>query len=123
MCSKQEEVIDNLRESNPFGDWNKNKAHVVFDKLFKNSDEHKLRQSKIQKEESIKKNNKLNRCRSFNKINDSLKNIEKMVELAGSQLKNSQKKRMQEQSNKKPPIVLTVKRPSIGKPKLSFTLK
>lgn len=123
VCTKQEQVIENLRESNPFGDWNQNKAHVVFDKLFKNSDEHKLRQSKIQKEESIKKDSKLNRWRSLNKINDSLKNIEKMVELAGSQLKNSHKKRLVEESNRKPSSVFAARKPSVGKSKLSFTLK
>uniref|UniRef100_A0A7S3N4H9 Uncharacterized protein n=1 Tax=Euplotes harpa TaxID=151035 RepID=A0A7S3N4H9_9SPIT len=120
--SKPEQPIDFLRESNPFSDLSQKKAHVVFDKFFKHADEHYFRVSQLsdakrvspaklvvnrKPSDSPNDKNKLARSRSQCKLESKMKNLEKMLKLVGSELKNSQKKRgYMNNSMSKPPLAI-----------------
>lgn len=112
----------------------------MFGKLFKHAEDHKARHSKPQenheaitnafyyrrerKTQSSLAQNALIRSRSQCKIESKMKNIERMMSLADSELKNSHKKKKNESSAKKPPLTLNS---SFGngseKPSNMFTLK
>jgi len=92
VYSRPEEGIDRLRESNPFSDFSPDKAHKVFNRLFKHADEHQQRFSRPlpMKQDSYKEQrNSIQRSKSMHKIEHKMKNIEEILKLADSALKSS----------------------------------
>ena len=67
--------------------------------------------------------NSMNRARSQDKMQNKMKNLEKMLDMAGNQIKQTQEVRKQDSSAKKPPRPNMPERPSLEKNMHSFTLK
>jgi hypothetical protein len=88
LATRAELGIDRVRESNPFLDLSHDKAHVVFNKLFKHADENR-RHSKPPT--VVKNTGQLIKSMSIQKIEHNLKNIDKIMQLADSALKSSKK--------------------------------
>lgn len=81
-----------MRESNPFLDLSPDKAHLVFNKLFKHADENKRHSKPV----IVTKNaDKLIKSKSERKIEHKMKkfdkNLDKVIEIVGSSKKSSKK--------------------------------
>ena len=104
-ASIPEQVIDNLRESNPFSDLSQKKALIVFDQLSNKKSNKKSPQHHIMPFEKARNKAKatdaLERSKSLSKLENKMKNIEQMLKFVNNELKDS------ESSAQKPPLKLS----------------